>query len=301
MNLRGLGTYLRVAIELLILVGLIYYAYTLYEKNRPCVTPITYKLGAFDDRFGISRAQFLLDLQQGSSLWGNELGHPLFVYDSNGKVTVNLIYDQRQQAIDLGETIQQSQQTTDAVRANYQKLENSYLASKQAYETALAIFNTATDAYNTSVKYWNSRGGAPKNEFQALQDQKEQLITQQTALQTKQTSVNQLANETNALVSNYNFLASTTNATIGAYNSSGLVGKEFDEGEYKSDVTNGQSINIYEFQTKTELVRVIAHEFGHALGLNHDANPDSIMYPTNESNSLKLSPQDIAELTAECK
>jgi predicted Zn-dependent protease len=82
-------------------------------------------------------------------------------------------------------------------------------------------------------------------------------------------------------------------------NNNGLVGTQFEEGVYISD-KEGKRINIYQFDNNIDLVRVLAHELGHSLRLQHNANTNSIMNPLNQGQDLSLSPEDLQELKTAC-
>lgn len=47
-------------------------------------------------------------------------------------------------------------------------------------------------------------------------------------------------------------------------------------------------------------MRVLSHEPGHALGLEHVDTTDSIMYPYNTSNKTTLTSEDTRELVETC-
>jgi predicted Zn-dependent protease len=67
-------------------------------------------------------------------------------------------------------------------------------------------------------------------------------------------------------------------------------------------VRNGaEKINIYEFESRSQLIRILSHELGHAIGLGHNENAESIMYYLNKGTGLSPTAEDIRDLKAYCK
>jgi predicted Zn-dependent protease len=105
----------------------------------------------------------------------------------------------------------------------------------------------------------------------------------------------------NSIVVVINEIASNNNLDLVEHKNVGdTLGREFCEGFY--EYKNGRrSITIYQYDTEYRLVRVLAHEFGHALGLDHSKNVEAVMYPFIQSDSLNLAADDIAALKGHCK
>ena len=92
----------------------------------------------------------------------------------------------------------------------------------------------------------------------------------------------------NAKVTHYNELVAYTNSLINQSNTLGT--KKFTEGRF-NPTTN--TIDIYQYADPIKLRRVITHELGHVIGINHTSNMSSIMYSVNSGTTTTLSAEDI--------
>ena len=86
------------------------------------------------------------------------------------------------------------------------------------------------------------------------------------------------------------------NNKVGTINQN--AGLQFEEGIYNP---RDKTITIYEYTDANSLKRVLAHEMGHALGINHVDNPNSIMYYLNNAKTFALTKEDETALVNVCK
>ena len=290
---------------LLVAIGVLSVAGSAYLllPPAPCEAPIAYRIGEVDPRFGLTEDSFKADVERANRIWESSIGRDLFAYDPEGALIVNLIYDERQELTEkeqeLSAEISATSEVADSVKRQYALLRAQFNQTEEEYNVRLSAFSTHQAAYNAEVEYWNGKGGAPKGKFEALAKEKDALLAERDALEEKRQAVNQLADEINAYINKYNLLVAHINTTVSAINNDGLAGTEFEEGTFISD-KDGTRINIYQFADTTDLIRVLAHEFGHALGLPHNANPDSILSPVNQSDALTVSAEDLEELKKLC-
>lgn len=253
-------------IVLAIAGGGIYYQ---YERTRPCAEPIPYTIGNVDPRFETSIEALRKEAQTATGIWNQAAGKILFVYDADADLEINLVYDEREENAKLGVAIAREEAAVDAARV--------------ALEAKRQEFLDAQNAYNQRVKRINARGGATPKEAAELDAERAALQVFADAINTATKAFNQNVAALNAKIREYNQLA----------------GKPFEQGQYVRD-KNGERINIFAFVEATQLRRVLAHEFGHALGLGHNSDPDAIMYEKNESGNLTPTEADLSDLKALC-
>ena len=296
--------FLKNAALLILAGGLLTGSYFILSKG-PCDSPLTYRIGQFDPKFGVSQADFQADIAAADKIWetqGDAGGRKLFAYDPHGTLPINLVYDTRQATVDtnkqLAASVDQTVASADTVKSRFLALKSEYDQSKADYQAAADAFQSTLDSYNAEVASWNARGGAPAPEYTKLQDEKSSLENLRNDANAKMLAANDLVRQVNALVDQYNSIVTAANVDVKKINQS--ADSEFEAGEYISDA-QGARINVYEFDSTAKLVRLLAHEMGHSLGLGHNSNPQSIMYYLNNSTSLVLSTDDIKDLKAACK
>lgn len=280
------------------LTGYSFYKYSL----KPCDKPIEYSVGSFDQRFPISQDQFKKDIEKAASIWEGALGRETFSYNPSSSFKINLVYDQRQI-----ETIQKQkiESGLDAEETLLKQLDSRFEAAKASYERELSIHETKVASfeadkkdYDSKVEYWNSKGGAPKSQYEALKQEALDLKREADDLNTETENLNATAKSLNLLLEERNAEAVKYNKIAENYNKQYGGGLEFDQAVY-----TGRAINVYQFINDSDLTLALAHELGHALGMDHVDNPSSIMYyldGQNSQNSLKPSPEDLAELHKVC-
>ena len=244
-----------------------------------CDTPISYKVGTIDERFALDRDEVLSAVEESAGKWNDAYNKQLFIYDpENGKVTVNLTYDERQaltnQIGDLHSQLEGEKSAIDPQIAEFEK--------------RIQDFKQRVAALNNRIEYWNSRGGAPEEEFN-------KLYAEQQALRQEQASLDAMAQKLNRSTNEYNSQVGELNQTIDTFNDTLRTRPE--EGLYDG---RDKTITIYIMSNRQELLHTLTHELGHAVGLDHLQNKEAVMYyQTNDS--INLTQNDIQALEFACR
>ena len=276
-----------------------------WMRPPPCTEPITYAIGSFDRRFDISQQRFLNALAEAEAVWEKPSSKDLFAYaPEKADITINLIYDYRQEATEeLGQIesgVKETEADYRALESAYLKLKSEYESLKKAYDNEVAKFDEKSAVYEAHVKSWNESNRTSKRDFEALQSEQRALEEEISRIKVMENELNQKVRDLNSLVDRLNRLAKTLNLNVEQYNTIGASrGETFAGGIYSSGPDGGK-IDIYEFSSHDKLTHILAHELGHALGLEHIGDPQAIMYYLNEGETGVAAKSDLAALETLC-
>lgn len=279
-------------------------AYFFYYWQPPCATPITYRLGALDERFSLTEAEALRAFADAAGVWERSLDEDLFVRttEENADLVVNFVYDERQALADaaaqLEARLEASRDINSAISNTYNELVAEYETLEARYEARVEAFDERLAAYNADVARYNDAGGAPPGVFEALEERRAALDEAAAEIDALAASLNELVEKINTLGERGNRLVASHNEHVERYNETFASRRQFTQGDYTGDM-----INVYTFEDRDELVLVLAHEFGHALGIGHVENDASIMYYLmgGQPQPLTLSAQDKQAYTEACE
>ena len=283
---------------ILIAVGFIY-----YQQAITCNRLIAYDIGVSDNRFNLEKDKFIKTIKEAEVVWESTTGKDLFNYIPGSKFKVNLFFDERQaktiEADKSKENIVESRDSYDQMVLDYKNKEAEYQDTARSYELMLGQFNQKLSYYNAKVTETNKQGGAKPAEFKQLEQEKVNLEEERSYLEKARASLNTDAAKLNYLVGQINQLGHTLNIEVDIHNQRFGEPREFDQGEYR-----GNEIDIYQFESISDLRLVLAHEFGHALGIGHVENPESMMYylmDKQNPNNPTLSKEDVEAFNKRCE
>jgi len=289
---------------LLLLIAVLFGSGFWYDYiDTTCKTPVLYHIGDIDSRFGTSAEEIRRIALRAESMWEGVLSEDLFIYSEIGEgLPLNLIYDERQENTEREAEVRADLETkegmSESVAVQYEKLITEFRALKKKYESRVIAYEASLDSYNEEVTSWNNKGGAPESVVKDLKESEQSLKDEQTELELLAKKLNALTTDLNRIGARGNELITDYNGIVQKYNTEFSEGYEFTQGDYKRD-----SINIYQFDSEDELVIVLAHEFGHALSLDHVQNEQSVMYHLMGGQSIAegVSTEDVSEFTRMCK
>lgn len=270
----------------------------------PCSVPHTYSIGSIDPRFHVTKNIVETSLRNAEALWEDALQKNLFTKEKNGAIVVNLIYDNRQK---IGEKLKNLGGSLSATKAAYETLEREYEVKRKAYEEEEATLRQLLQthslrqrAYEDEMKRILARG-VTENDRKRMKSEMDAINADGRDINARIEQIGRRIDEVNANAKKLNALVPAINRIVRDYNANGSErGGEFEAGNYVVD-RSGKRIDIYVYDSESQLTRILAHEFGHALGIEHVEDKRAIMYAYNEGSDLTLAASEIKKLREICR
>jgi hypothetical protein len=285
-------------------------------SRLPCAVPLRWQVGSIDERFALDAAAVRSAAEEAAKVWQAASGETLFVQDTLAGFPIHLVWDGRQaalqSALETQEDLRREGAALDAERAGVEEAQAGLRASFAEHRERLDSFGARLASYNDDVRRWNERGGAPDSIRVALTRAGAGIEEERVSLRRHGDELDRLRDRLEARADELNRRIEDRNRRARAF-MAGSLPRAAESGRYSESIEtrNGRvtrverRIGIFRFASRSALVAVLAHEMGHALGLDHAETRGALMSATvsvgrDGRGEPRLHPTDLALLEARC-
>ncbi len=251
--------------------------------DSSCGKPISLTIGQIDEQFNIDSETLRNAVEEAANEWNIATGEPLFVVRGDGAVTVNLLFDGRQDSINqLAAEEREISAVSEALKVRIQRHD----AAVREIESAAASWNRETELHNKRVERMNARSATPvesSSDYAALQAERQEITATSGRLHEAQRSLMLERDRVNQDAIVLKQEGEALNARIRSVQER-FPPSVVTEGEHRRGPSVNE-INIYTFHNLQEFHVVLLHELGHTLGLPHTEEQPTIMHPLIEHGS----------------
>jgi len=278
-------------------------------ESTPCTEPLSYTIGEIDPRFGIDRDGVKQRMETAAEVWSGAMERPMAVHKpgDDADVTVHFVYDERQELVDgelrFRERIKTEQSLLDQMQKEHKQERGEFERRSQEYVQFAERTTEKLDELNEWVKETNEAGGFMPEDVETFDERKSDVEQRQQRVLDERRALDELAAEINREQERINKKIEENNDRIDEYNEEFAGSTRFTKATFQR-IGSGGVIRVNQFMTRREISLLLAHELGHAFGLDHVSNPRSIMhsqmggqqyYPT-----LELTREDKAAIQNLC-
>jgi len=279
--------------------------------GKPCGESFNFSVKHVDSRFSISVADVAQAAGKAADLW-NQAGERVLIQpdtenDQESDITIQLIYDERQERTDsehrFREQIRTEQYRLDQLQVQHEQRRAQFDEQSKQYLDLADRTTQELNALNEWVREKNENGGFTESEYELFKKKKEEVNKKQDKVLQERRRLDQFAKEINREMEILNDKLGEKNNLIERYNADFAGDMRFTKATYQR-IGNRGVITVNQFMNKQELVLILAHEMGHALGLDHLPNPKSVMFSRMGAQNLHpeiiLSAEDRRAIQSVC-
>ena len=253
--------------------------------SHPFDTRLRYRIAQVDPRFELSQEELLKLSKEATAMWENSLKQPLFVYDPEAKLEVKLVYDDRQHEFKLSQAEEQRlltrQAEWQAKNTELAQLEQQLLNQQNFLSLKQQRIDQEVAAFQRDAQAIMDNQKDPMQQKHALQQRQHQLRQNMQQLGQDVNQFNLKIDDLNQKIQQMNLLRDQLELEVKQYQ------QRFQPRMFDKGVFNGKAIEVYQFNQIEDLRITIAHEFGHALGLEHHDDPEGLMYPELKAQKIE--------------
>lgn len=210
-----------------------------------CDEPIGWYIADIDPQFDISRNDARRAAERAVDVWEDVLpDRALFVHDPAGTLPISLEYD--------------------ATLNELHRRRLEYNRAMNAYNDDVDAYNRRLEAYERRVEAWNRSPGS-QSEHDAIERQRRALEREKRDLRRRASELDDMRPR-----------RSLEEFQTGRYEQT----LEYDSQTGDVTAVLDRAVMVYQFDDADDLALTIAHELGHALGIEHLDDPTAVMHPT---------------------
>jgi hypothetical protein len=286
-------------------------------SRMPCMLPLSWRVARVDAGFALDSVSAAVLVAEAVALWEAAAGRPLFREDPREGLPIRFMLRESESAGAVEEFRRvegEYERGGEELRRRLGEFEARLTGEEErrrSHQEQVVAFEERVALHNREVEGWRERGGAPPEVVPLLQATERALETERGALLEERSMLEALRDT----------LAGAEEGLRGEAEAHRARGEELrrqfppvreEAGLYREAFQTGadgtprvsREIRVQRPADRTDLVRILAHELGHALGLPHLDVEGALMAAeydrTTSRTPPRIHPADLARLMELC-